>query len=201
MGGKRDPVADLEPDPLSRYADSLVFVARESDEQGDVDPTFKKALMARVAVGEDVPLEELRPALMSWLQEEGFSGWSEVEIRRRHIAAGATGVEATILISLLTGATGGVASVLTQKAWNFVAERLRARAINLEPLPGAAADIDDMAHAVASAWELRRSDLSLVRSDTDGDEKAATFEDRQGERYNVRASTDSFAMELEEQRL
>jgi hypothetical protein len=104
-------------DPLARYADTVVVVARYSEESRTADPDYSVATVTWLAAGGDVPVEEVREEVLRWLVIEREIGTdNEFATRRRHFQMGASGAEAEIVLSLLGGLVGGVAGTLTEQA-------------------------------------------------------------------------------------
>lgn len=170
------------PDPLARYADLVTVVVRHTPQQGERDPDYEVASLARFAAGGDVPAEDLREDTLRWLIGEGFAAHNEIAFERRYANVGASGAEVAIVLSLLGGAVSG----LTQEAVRFIAGRLSDRTENLVPLAEHLDDLDQLRYAVSRAFEVRPSELRLVEQRGSHRHHAAVFEDRAGRFYGAR---------------
>jgi hypothetical protein len=148
-----------------------------------MDRDYDVATVVRFAPGEvDVPAEEVRDETFRWIVDETeFGSANEIRIERLKFNTGASGAAATMLLSLLSGAAGRV----TEKAVDFIVGRFREQGIRVEILDHDL-DVDGLRARAAQAFDLRRSELSLVEARGSGRRHAAVFEDRDGRFYGVR---------------
>jgi hypothetical protein len=181
-------MATPDRDP-NDYTENLTVVVRQTPDQLTGE-TWEQALVLELQAGDSLDLRGLNADVNRWLIDEETHGWNYVEVRRREINVGASGVEVAIIVSLLGGALGGVSGKLLEFVWDNVAARLgRGR----EQVPVAEArfeHIEHMRYAVARAMDARPLELKLVEARIDADRDAAVFEDAGGARYGVKHWSD-----------
>jgi hypothetical protein len=174
-----------------RYADAITVLVRYTPEQERAVSDYEVATVLRLAARGDVQAEEIEDEVLRWLaQELGPDARSEYAVEReriRHAAGDEVFVEVAILVSVIGGAASGIAQALTERAADHIQGRLPADPGQIEPVEGALQDLDSRRFAVARAFDIRPSDLSLVEQRSSDRHYAAIFEHRSGRFYGVRS--------------
>jgi hypothetical protein len=177
------------------YAERLTVVVRVADQATALEPEYLAAVVARYDVGADggsVDLTDAQPTVMEWQQESGYAGWSFVKSSQEYGNFGASGASASLVVDLLTAVASGTAGALATSALQALLGRVRTgEGTELRPLDRAA-DVDEVAHALALALDVRRRDLTLVEHDSGAGR--SVFHDRDGNEYEVRAEHEVFAI-------
>lgn len=185
-----------EPDSR-RYAERLSVVVRAAPQNGAAESAFSEATVAYFEVGQDggeIPLEAVGPAVLHWQEDAEFVGWNEVDGRIRQHNFGAASVDAVVVVTLLGAVLGGAASTITQRALDAVLGGLKsASKSELRPMERAA-DVEQLAYAVALGTDRRRSELTLVEHRSHDTGARAVFDDRDGNRYEIRTTGDLFSI-------
>jgi hypothetical protein len=177
------------------YAETLTVVVRVADQAKPLEPEYAAAVVARYDIGADggsVDLTEAQSAITEWERESGYSGWSFVKSSQQYGNFGATSASASLVVDLLAAALSGTAGALASSALQALLGRVRTgNGTELRPIDRAA-DVDQTIHAAASALDLRRRDLTLVEHDSTSGR--TVFDDRDGQRYEVVADHEVFAI-------
>jgi hypothetical protein len=176
-----------EAEAFRLYADTATVIVRWTPEARVADPEYRVAVVGRFAVGGPVPFDDLRDPILRWLNEEaGYGEDRHYEIRRRNFDEGASGAEAVLILSLLSGAAGGIAGKLAEEAFDAIRARLAGRVDHLQPMTEYMDGEDDLRHALARAIDVRASDLKLIEHRANDERAAAAFETPSGQVYGVR---------------
>lgn len=129
---------------MNDYTEKLRVVVRHTPEQfsGDV---WEEARILELQAGDLLDLRGLNGDVNRWLTEEQTEGWNYVEIRRRGINVGASGVDVAIIVSLLGGALGGISGKLLEFVWDDVATRMGRKRNDVPSVGGGFEDLDGIA--------------------------------------------------------
>jgi hypothetical protein len=169
------------------YADTALVIVRWTPDARTAEPEYTDAIVGHFGVGGSVPFEAMRDSILRWLIEDGdHHGDRHYEVRRRSFDEGASGAEAVLVLTLLSGVAGGVAGKLTEEAFKAIKDRLSRRVDHLHQSDRHLADVDGLRYALARAIDARASDLKLVEHRGSAHRRAATFETPTGQVYGVR---------------
>ena len=174
---------------LDDYTENLTVVVRHTADQFSGD-AWEEALVLELEAGDHLDLRGLNAGVNRWLIGEGAQNWNYVEVRRRGINIGASGVEVAIIVSLIGGALGGISGKMLEFVWDDVADRMGRKRTDVPATGARLDDLDGMRYAVARAMDARPTELKLVEGRLDSERHAAIFEDASGHRYGVKHWSD-----------